>query len=188
MAFGSKSLQNVSNSYHTHIFWYVKILMSNYADTNSVASFWVRYFILLVFILEMYEITIPTSHVKLYFGRADLMLKIPFINLVMTGCWPTGTVLITLYPTPLWNKSYKNNKFDLYLFHRTKVPFIPKLHPSGNIDIIFPTRPWSPWLDINVCTFAHFHFPVLASISWHIKNHQSCFWKVWNRLSPIWQS
>ena len=50
-------------------------------------------------------------------------MKTPVINLVMNGCWPAGTpsvlinndnedrtVSITLYPTPLWHKSYKNNK------------------------------------------------------------------------------
>ena len=41
---------------------------------------------LLVSILEMYVITILTSHVKLYFRRADLMLISSFINLVLTGC------------------------------------------------------------------------------------------------------
>ena len=65
-----------------------------HCNTNVVASFWVRYFILLVFILEVYEITIPTSHVKLYFERADMMLKTPFINLVMTGCWPSYFLLV----------------------------------------------------------------------------------------------
>ena len=56
------------------------------SNTNSVASFLLRYFKLLVSILEMYVITIPTSHVKLYFGKAGLMLKTPFINLIMTAC------------------------------------------------------------------------------------------------------
>ena len=129
---GSRSLQNVSNSYNTFSDR-SRFLMPNtnnisphllpYSNTESVASFWLRYFKLLVSILEMYVITIPTSHVKLYLGRADLMLKIPFINLVMIGYWPTDTpsilinvnnkdcaVFIKLYPTPLWNKSYKNNK------------------------------------------------------------------------------
>ena len=87
-------------------------------NTNRVASFWFNYFKLVMPISKMYVITVVTSHVKLYFGRAGLMLKTPFINLVMTGCWPTGTPSILrnidsffiLYPTPLWNKSYKNNK------------------------------------------------------------------------------
>ena len=68
-------------------------------------------------------IIIPTSHAKLYFGSADLMSKTPFINLVMTGCWPTGipsilinvdnedrAAFVTVYPPALRNKSYKNNK------------------------------------------------------------------------------
>ena len=95
-------------------------------NTNSVASFWLSYFKLLASILEMYIITISTSYVKLHFGSADLILKTPFKNLVITGCWPIGTpsilisvdnedrvVFITLYPTPLWNKSHKNNKIWL---------------------------------------------------------------------------
>ena len=94
-----------------------------HSNTNSVASFWLRYFKLLMSVLEIYVLTIPTPNVKLYFRRASLMLKTPFLNLVMTVCWLTGTssisinvdnkdraVFITLYPTPLWNKSYKKNK------------------------------------------------------------------------------
>ena len=86
----------------------------SHSNTNSVASLWFRYFKLLVSILEIYVITIPTSYVKLHFGRAGLLLKTPFINLAMTKCWPTGTpsilmnvdnedraVFIALYPTGL---------------------------------------------------------------------------------------
>ena len=118
----------------THIFSdRLKFLTSNtdnisphlwpHSNTNSVASFWLRYFKLLMSVLEIYVLTIPTPNVKLYFRRASLMLKTPFVNLVMTVCWLTGTssilinvdnkdraFFITLYPTPLWNKSYKKNK------------------------------------------------------------------------------
>ena len=67
-----------------------------HSNTNSVASFWLRYFKLLVSILEMRVLTIPISHVKLNFERAGLLLKTPFMNLVVTGCWPTGTPSILI--------------------------------------------------------------------------------------------
>ena len=116
----SECLQFLSNTYSDRS----RFLMSNtdnisphlwpHSNTNSVASFLPRYFKLLVSILEIYVIAIPSSYVKLYFRRAGLLLKTPFINLVMTGYRPTGTtsilinvdnedcaVFITLYPTPL---------------------------------------------------------------------------------------
>ena len=66
------------------------------SNTNNVASLWLRYFKLLVSVLDMYVIRIPTSHANLYFVKAGLILKTTLINLVMTGCWPDGTPSILI--------------------------------------------------------------------------------------------